>query len=242
MPIRGFVTCPPSRPPRRRQRPAPPNDARRTSRPAPGQRHARCSRSPSSSRTRSRAPRDRVHVERVDEESGLPGDLLGRRPRGGHHRGSVRHRFEHRQPEPLSEARVDERGGAGVQGVEFIPRDEAQRTDPVMQGGHPVGRVLLPSPRAGEHEIEIRSSDPAERLENAVGGSSLARGCRRTGRTADRARTGRGPGRPSIRRPGARPRPTGRAGDAPARSRPPDTRPSSPSTGRSPASRDGARA
>ena len=51
-------------------------------------------------------PGDRVHVERIDQQAGRPGDLPGGGAGRGDDGGALDHRLEHREPEALAEARV----------------------------------------------------------------------------------------------------------------------------------------
>ncbi len=94
-------------------------------------------------------------VERVDEDSGAAGDLLGRPAARGHDRRTARHRLEHRDPESLVERGVDDATCAAVELRELGVGDLS----------HPAGHVdSAPPARADDAEL-----DPGEpsRLDDA---------------------------------------------------------------------------
>ena len=102
---------------------------------------------------------------------------------------SLRHRLEHREPEPLAEARVHGQGGALVQPIELVGGTQPSAW------ARPSSRPSAPRRSsfhhgAGEDEVDVRSIDP--NASRTRPGSSAARSCRRTGRRAARSRASRG--------------------------------------------------
>ena len=100
-------------------------------------------------------------------------------PAAGDDRGALGHRLEHRQPEPLAQARVAEDVGAGVQRAEVGVGHEAEEADVAAEAV-----AASPQPVGAGDDQRQRPSSCADRRDQAGAGSCAARPCRRTGRSA----------------------------------------------------------
>ena len=74
-----------------------------------------------------------VHVGRDDEASGVARDLAQHGDVARDHRGALRHRLEHGEPEALVQAREREHVGARVERGEVGTPDRARETHPVAE-------------------------------------------------------------------------------------------------------------
>ena len=74
---------------------------------------------------------------------------------------SLRHRLEHREPEPLAEARVHGQGGALVQPIELVGGTQPSAWARPSSRPSAPRRSSFPPDGAGEDEVDVsRSIDP----------------------------------------------------------------------------------